>query len=49
MSDDPIPLGAIMTDTAPDIDLPDHIGQRWRLDQALELGSVLIVFYRGDW
>ena len=38
-----------MTDTAPDIDLPDHTGKRWRLDQGLELGSVLIVFYRGDW
>jgi len=39
----------MMTEAAPDIELPDHNGQTWRLDRALELGAVLVVFYRGDW
>jgi peroxiredoxin len=38
-----------MTDTAPDIDLPDQTEVTWRLDRALERGPVLVVFYRGDW
>jgi hypothetical protein len=42
-------VGAIMIDVAPDIELPDHTGQTWQLGRALELGSVLVVFYRGDW
>jgi peroxiredoxin len=42
-------VGAIMIDVAPDIELPDHTGQTWQLGRALGLGSVLVVFYRGDW
>jgi peroxiredoxin len=42
-------MGAMMTDAAPDIELPDHTGQTWQLDRALDHGPVLVVFYRGDW
>ena len=36
-------------DTAPDFDLPTHDGGRRSLQAALDLGPVVVVFYRGDW
>ena len=33
----------------PDFELTDQAGQPWRLSNALQQGTVVLVFYRGDW
>lgn len=32
-----------------DFELPDHAGGTFRLSTALREGTVVVVFYRGDW
>jgi len=39
----------MFVDKAIDFELPDHEGKPWRLADRLKRGSVLLVFYRGDW
>ena len=34
-------------DTAPDFVLPDHLGRRWQLSEALVLAPVVLFFYPG--
>lgn len=34
---------------AEDFQLTAHDGRSWRLEEALARGSVMLVFYRGDW
>lgn len=34
---------------APAFELPDEQNQPWNLSGHLELGPVMLVFYRGDW
>lgn len=34
---------------APAFELPDEQNQPWSLSGNLELGPVMLVFYRGDW
>ena len=34
-------------DTAPDFVLPDHMGRRWQLSEALVLAPVVLFFYPG--
>jgi peroxiredoxin len=34
---------------APAFELPDEQNQPWNLSGNLELGPVMLVFYRGDW
>lgn len=32
-----------------DLALPDHTGRTFRLSDALREGTVVVLFYRGDW
>jgi len=32
-----------------DFDLPDAVGGRFRLSDALRERTIVVVFYRGDW
>ena len=34
---------------ATEFELPDQEGRPWRLTEHLDIGPVLLVFYRGDW
>jgi peroxiredoxin len=36
-------------DVAPDFELPDSTGKLRRLSELLSQGTLVVVFYRGDW
>jgi peroxiredoxin len=36
-------------EAAPDFELPDSTGARWRLSERVAGGPVILVFYRGYW
>lgn len=40
---------ASVGERAPNFELPDQQGQPWNLSGQLEVGPVVLVFYRGDW
>jgi len=41
--------GLEVAQKTPTFELPDEQGQPWNLSGHLELGPVMLVFYRGDW
>jgi peroxiredoxin len=41
--------GLSVGDKAPDFTLPDQLGRRVSLEERLETGPVVLVFYRGEW
>ncbi len=43
------PEGIAVGEAAPEIDLTDHVGEKFLLSESLRKGPVVLVFYRGNW